>query len=740
MRAKWSWLTGLALVLASPLVSPLPTGAAVLDPAFTQSTFVTSGDLAEATGLAWAPDGSNRLFVTIKTGAIRIIKDGALLPAPFATVSPLYAGSECGLVGIAFDPNFLANRYVYVFATVSASEQQIIRYIVDGDTGIGKTTVVAGLPTVGANHDGGGIGLGPDGKLYWAIGDLGNGTGVNTDLASLASKVGRANLDGTVPLDNPYVDGSGPNADLIWARGFRNPFTLTFQPATGLLWINDVGAGYEQIFVVRKGEHAGWNMYEANQPTGFILPVIKYRTNGTDTLNIAASSTDPSMAGAARAGGMVTFATASEHRFRPGEKITVSGVADTSFNGNHFVASVPSANTFRVAQVGPDALSGGGTADTQAIGGCVTGGAFYDSTGAPTVFRGNFFFGDFNTGRIERVTLDPGSNTVTSVDHWADGLSYPTDLALGPDGALYYVGTHTFAVFRAAYNASAQGLVISPTNLWIAEGDPAVVMVRLATMPAQDTAVTLSTVSPSGAARVLNSSPLTFTPASWDKPQMVTVYGVRDVDATDAVEAVSVTSPGLPAESFRVHVRDDNRVNLQISTTALSLAEGSNGTFTVALTERPSRDVPVSVARTAGDQDVTVAAGTSLTFTRANWSTAQTVTLTGGSDLDGADDGATIEVSMEGRMPRTVAVTVDDDDPPLPDAGPDAAPDAGARDAAVVDASAGSDTRRIDASAVPVGTGGGGCGCRTGDDRASAPAAAALLLLVVALRARRRRR
>src|SRR5437660_829703 len=84
--------------------------------------------------------------------------------------------------------------------------------------------------------------------IYWAIGDNGNGSGANADLTSLASKIGRANRTGTVPGDNPFVDGAGPNNDYIWARGFRNPFTFTFQRSTGQLWSNTVGTNWEQVF------------------------------------------------------------------------------------------------------------------------------------------------------------------------------------------------------------------------------------------------------------------------------------------------------------------------------------------------------------------------------------------------------------------------------------------------------------------------------------------------------------
>jgi glucose/arabinose dehydrogenase len=154
---------------------------------------------------------------------------------------------------MAFDPDFTSNGYVYFFVTVSSSEQQIIRYTASGNIGTGKTTIVQDLPTDGENHDGGGIGFGADGMLYWGIGDLGNGTGVDNDLDSMAAKIGRARRDGSVPGDNPFADGPGGNADYIFARGFRNPFTLTFQPSTDLLWVNVVGTSYEQVFVVRSG-------------------------------------------------------------------------------------------------------------------------------------------------------------------------------------------------------------------------------------------------------------------------------------------------------------------------------------------------------------------------------------------------------------------------------------------------------------------------------------------------------
>src|SRR5262249_1326984 len=140
----------------------------------------------------------------------------------------------------------------------------------------------------------------------------------------------------------------------------------------------------------RRGDHAGWNLYENNQPAGYILPVIKYRTNGFDTLNIVA----PAMAGATRSGGVVTFVTTFDYNFHLGEKITVTGVADPSFIGTFYVSTITSRHSFTVLQAGPDAVSGGGTIATQPLGGAVTGGTFYDATDFPPRYRQNFFFGD----------------------------------------------------------------------------------------------------------------------------------------------------------------------------------------------------------------------------------------------------------------------------------------------------------------------------------------------------------
>jgi glucose/arabinose dehydrogenase len=540
-------------IFLAVLMLPVSARAALVDPAnFSEAVWLNSPRLQAATGMAWAPDGSNRLFVIKQFGEVVIIKDGVLLPIAFANVTPIYTVSECGLVGIAFDPNFLVNKYVYLFVTVSGSEQQIIRYTVNGDTGVDKTTVVDKLPTAGLNHDGGAIGFGRDGKLYWAIGDLGTGTGVNQDLTSLAAKVGRANADGTPVADNPFADGAGPQNEYVWARGFRNPFTFSFQPATGLLFVNDVGASREQILAVRRGDHAGWNMYQANQPQGFIRPVFWYATNREAIFPLQPAA----MSGAARAGGTVTFTTTDQHFLRPGQRVKVFDVPDESFNGNFTVRGLPSETSFTVAQPGPDAISGGGRVNTVHVGGAVTGGTFYNATEFPAAYRGNYFFGDFNSGWIERMILDDNNNAA-DVAHWTAAPNHQIDIEVGPDGALYYLGYDTLTIYRGSYKATTQGVVVSPAYLWMTEGRPGIVSVRLALDPGQNTTVSVARASGDADLTVQAGASLTFTSANWRVPQTVTLAAGRDLDSADDLASFAVSAGGL-TETILVFARDQN--------------------------------------------------------------------------------------------------------------------------------------------------------------------------------------
>lgn len=635
------------------LATALPLRATVNDPAFTEAQFLAAG-LAQVTGMAWAPDGSNRLFLTLKTGTVRIVRlDGSVLAAPFATES-VYTNSECGLIGLAFDPGFATNGHVYLFATASSSEQRIIRYTAVGDTGTARTVLVSGLPTAGNNHDGGAVGIGFDGKLYWGIGDLGNGTGVDANLTSLAAKIGRANRDGSVPADNPFVDGAGPNNDFIWARGLRNPYTFTFQPGTGALFIDVVGTSYEQVFVVTAGSHAGYNDYENNQPAGYLTPVLKYRTNGTDTRTIAAG-------GAVRSDGVATFTTTGTHGFRRGERLTIAGVSDPAFIGDVYVAATPTTTTFTAAQPGANAVSGGGTAKTAALGGCITGASFFDSTAVPATYRGNYFFGDLNSGNLVRAVLDDANN-VDTVDVFATGFSQAIDTAVGPDGRLYGV-QHNGRIVRWTHTPSAQALIVTPTRLRTDEGAQIAFSVCLAQAPGANVAVAVARTSGDTGLTIASGAALTFTPANWATPQPVLLAAAEDADATDDAANFSVTSAALTTQTVMLTALDNDTPGIALSSSTLNLVEGTSATFGVALTgPPPGGTVTVTVARTVGDTNITITSGATLTFTTANFGTEQLVTVQASEDPDATPDTATISITASGFTTRSVAVTAADND------------------------------------------------------------------------------
>lgn len=557
---------------------------------FTETTYVNNfPNLNFATGLAWAPDGSNRLFVTRKDGEVRIVQDGSLLATPFATVSPVFTNSECGLVGITFDRNYVNNHFVYLFVTVSSSEQQIIRYTDASNIGLAKTTIVPGLPTKGNNHDGGGIGIGLDNKLYWSIGDQGDGTGVDANLTTLAAKVGRANLDGTPAAGNPFNDNDGvvEPADYIWARGFRNPFTLTFQESTGQLWIDDVGTSYEQVFKVNAADHAGWDDFEGNQPAGFIQPEIIYRTNGTETRTIAAG-------GAVRNNNIVTFTITGvvpQAFLQPGNKITISGVADTSFDGTFDILAVPSTTTFTVAQTGENATSGGGTAVTANIGGAITGGAFYTSTAFPAAFQGNYFFGDYNSGRVMRVTLD-SANNVTSVNDFSTGITNIVDIAVGPDGALYYIGAGGDGIIRrTAYNAAAQNLIVGPNSMNLPEGGRQGFSVRLATAPASNVTVTIARATGDSDLTVNSGATLSFTPANFNVPQAVILAAAQDADDVNDTATFSVSADGLATQTINALAIDRDLTPPTVQNPAFLFETAQAITFQFSETLSSSPDV-----------------------------------------------------------------------------------------------------------------------------------------------------
>jgi glucose/arabinose dehydrogenase len=270
------------LVLSAVALACASSRAAENVPAgYELSTFASGFD--QPISLAVAPDG--RVFVGQKNGEVWTVDGVSPEPKLFLSIE-VYNFSECGLLGIALDPDFASNGYIYFFATVSPDEQQILRYTDVNGLGTDATVIRAGLPTVGQLHNGGGIRIGPDRKLYFSIGDNGQPE-LSQQMHTFAGKICRINLDGSTPTDNPFKTPTGtPRA--IFALGFRNPFRFCFAP-DGRLFVMDVGSDgnnrREEINLVTPGSNGGWPLVEGvgdaevNEP--LLQPILAYSGDGT---------------------------------------------------------------------------------------------------------------------------------------------------------------------------------------------------------------------------------------------------------------------------------------------------------------------------------------------------------------------------------------------------------------------------------------------------------------------------
>lgn len=248
---------------------------------------VTAG-LNSPTALAFAPDG--RIFITQQNGVIRVFKNGALLPTNFMTVS-VQASGERGLVGIALDPNFSSNGFMYLCHTLpDGSRNRVIRVRANGDVvEPGSTTFIFDFDqqSSATNHIGGALHFGPDGKLYLAAGDNGSGS-QSQSLDTYHGKLLRINPDGSIPSNNPF--GSTGKRAAMWAIGLRNPYTFGFQPGTGKLFVNDVGfERWEEVNdVTSGGKNFGWPLAEGmSTNTDFTNPVYTYAHGAGDGVGCA---------------------------------------------------------------------------------------------------------------------------------------------------------------------------------------------------------------------------------------------------------------------------------------------------------------------------------------------------------------------------------------------------------------------------------------------------------------------
>ena len=263
-------VAGVAAVLGSAQLTTPPTRAQDV------GVEVVVTDLATVWAVDFAADG--RIFLTERGGRVRTVRDGALDPEPWMSLE-VVEQSESGLLGLALDPDFSANGYVYVAYTYAAADgglqNRLVRLREDPATGRGVLDRVLLDDARGARvHDGGRVKFGPDGTLYWTMGDAGNQP-LAQDLASWNGKILRINSDGSIPDDNPFPGSP------VYSYGHRNPQGLAWQPGTGRLYAIEHGPSGQQsccdeVNYVQPGMNYGWPRVFGDQAeAGTVPPVVQ---------------------------------------------------------------------------------------------------------------------------------------------------------------------------------------------------------------------------------------------------------------------------------------------------------------------------------------------------------------------------------------------------------------------------------------------------------------------------------
>lgn len=394
-------------------------------------TKVTDG-LTLPTASQFSPDG--RIFIAQKDGTVKIYKNGQLLAQPFYTVQNVNNYVDRGLLGLALDPNFATNGYVYLLFTYDNNPSNIagpktgrlLRVTAAGDTAQpGSERVILGtnvgnsvqtscndfpvtsdcLVADGLSHAPGSVLFGPDGKLYISVGDAASYDDVDInafraqDLNNLAGKVLRVNPDGSGVADNPYYTGNpNDNRSKVYASGLRNTFRLSVRPSDGLIMGGEVGWNtWEEVNVIGKGANLGWPCYEGND-----------QQNGTGAPGIGAYKDLPQC-----------------------QQTYQNPPANLTFP-IHFYEHPPSS--------------------------AVVGGVFYTGDNYPASFKNRYFYGDYAKNQIYSLQLGatnglvPGSNQT-----FASNAGGPVNFFTGPGGDIYYSAILEGGIYHIQYSTANQG-------------------------------------------------------------------------------------------------------------------------------------------------------------------------------------------------------------------------------------------------------------------------------------------
>ncbi len=227
--------------------------------------------LAQNLDVPWAIDflPNGTLIFTERVGRVNLLENnGTIIKVADINVSQV---TESGLLGVAVDPNFTENKYIYLYYTHDGGVKRISRFLMNGSLS-NETVLLDNIPG-GSIHNGGRLKFGPDGKLYATTGEGGN-SNLAQDINSTGGKILRLNPDGTVPIDNPY-------GNYVYSYGNRDPQGIAWNP-NGILYESEHGASMnDEINIITKGGNYGWPVVQGDQNTsGYISPIMVY-TNFT---------------------------------------------------------------------------------------------------------------------------------------------------------------------------------------------------------------------------------------------------------------------------------------------------------------------------------------------------------------------------------------------------------------------------------------------------------------------------
>ena len=457
---------------------------------------VVSG-LTSPTSFAFVPDG--RIFIAEKTGIVRVVKNGALLGTPLIDLrSRVNDYWDRGMLGIAVDPAFASNGFVYLLyvrennaADYSGQKtSRLTRVTVTGDVaslssevvllggqgGATCKTLPAGadcIPSENPSHAPGAIRFASDGTMFLTTGDGASFNVVDPDalrvqdLDSLAGKVLHVTTAGLGVATNPFWNGTASaNRSKVWASGLRNPYRFGLRPGSNTPYVGDVGWNtWEEINVALPGRNFGWPCYEGN----------------------------PQQAGYAAL-------SACQALYAQGANAVTGALVPYNHNG---------------------------------AGAAATGGAFYTGTVFPAEYQGAYFYGDYAQGVLRVISVDANHALVGAVRSFATGVPGPVDIQT--DGAaLWYLSITTGRLRRVRYVAGGGPDTTPPT---VTAATPAA---GASGVPV-DTVVTATFSEPMAAAS-LGTSTVRLLPAGSTTP----------VPATVTYDAASRTVTLDPTASLQV--------------------------------------------------------------------------------------------------------------------------------------------------------------------------------------------